>query len=134
MSCRRLAPTVEAHHVNVRVIAATNRNLREMITQGTFRERPVLSNERHPPGRAPLRERREDIPSLVNHFQERYAALNRSPITGVSPRSHEGDGRVSWPGNVRELENVIERLIVTLQGNLIEGRAPTVGNPARRMP
>jgi DNA-binding NtrC family response regulator len=67
-----------------------------------------------------LRERREDIPSLVNHFRERYATLNRSPITGVSPAAMKAMVEYSWPGNVRELENVIERLIVTLQGSLID--------------
>ena len=108
------------HHVNVRVIAATNRNLREMITQGTFREDLFYRMNVIHLVVPPLRERREDIPSLVNHFRERYTALNRSPITGVSPGAMKAMVEYSWPGNVRELENVMERLIVTLQGNLIE--------------
>ncbi len=108
------------HHVNVRVIAATNRNLREMITQGTFREDLFYRMNVIHLVVPPLRERREDIPSLVNHFRERYATLNRSPITGVSPGAMKAMVEYSWPGNVRELENVMERLIVTLQGTLIE--------------
>jgi two-component system, NtrC family, response regulator AtoC len=108
------------HHVNVRVIAATNRNLREMITQGTFREDLFYRMNVIHLVVPPLRERREDIPSLVNHFRERYTALNRSPITGVSPGAMKAMVEYSWPGNVRELENVIERLIVTLQGTLID--------------
>jgi transcriptional regulator with PAS, ATPase and Fis domain len=108
------------HHVNVRVIAATNRNLRDMITQGTFREDLFYRLNVIHLVVPPLRDRREDIPGLVSHFRERYALLNRSPITGVSPAAMKAMVDYSWPGNVRELENVIERLIVTVQGSLID--------------
>jgi two-component system, NtrC family, response regulator AtoC len=108
------------HHVNVRVIAATNRNLREMINQGTFREDLFYRLNVIHLIVPPLRDRREDIPSLVNHFRERYATLNRSPIATVSPGAMKAMVEYSWPGNVRELENVIERLIVTVQGSVID--------------
>jgi transcriptional regulator with GAF, ATPase, and Fis domain len=108
------------HHVNVRVIAATNRNLREMITQGTFREDLFYRMNVIHLIVPPLRERREDIPALVGYFRERYAALNRSPITTVSSAAMKTMVEYSWPGNVRELENVVERLIVTVQGNEID--------------
>ena len=108
------------HHVNVRVIAATNRNLRDMISQGTFREDLFYRMNVIHLVVPPLRERREDIPALVNFFRERYAAINRSPISGVSAAGMKALVEYSWPGNVRELENVIERLIVTVQGTLIE--------------
>jgi transcriptional regulator with PAS, ATPase and Fis domain len=108
------------HHVNVRVIAATNRNLRDMIAQGTFREDLFYRLNVIHLVVPPLRDRREDIPSLVNHFRERYVAMNRSPITSVSAGAMKSMVEYSWPGNVRELENVIERLIVTVQGNVIE--------------
>ena len=71
--------------VNVRVIAATNRNLREMITQGTFREDLFYRLNVIHIVVPPLRDRREDIPELVDHFLGRYVAANRSPITEVSP-------------------------------------------------
>ncbi|PWT81976.1 MAG: hypothetical protein C5B57_09480 [Blastocatellia bacterium] len=108
------------HHVNVRVIAATNRNLRDMISQGTFREDLFYRLNVIHLVVPPLRDRREDIPSLVNYFRERYATLNRSPIATVSPTAMKAMVEYSWPGNVRELENVIERLIVTVQGSVID--------------
>ena len=107
-------------HLNVRVIAATNRNLREMITQGTFREDLFYRLNVIHLVVPPLRERREDIPVLVAHFHAQFAAINRSPITAVTPEAMKALVAYSWPGNVRELENVVERLIVTVQGTLID--------------
>jgi two-component system response regulator AtoC len=107
-------------HVNVRVVAATNRNLRDMITQGTFREDLFYRLNVIHVIVPPLRERREDIPSLVNHFRAHYAAINRSTIATVTPAAMKALVEYSWPGNVRELENVIERMIVTVQGPVID--------------
>jgi len=107
-------------HVNVRVIAATNRNLREMIGQGTFREDLFYRLNVICLVVPPLRERREDIPALVNHFRAHFAANNRSPIASVSPAAMKALTEYSWPGNVRELENILERMIVTVQGNVID--------------
>jgi transcriptional regulator with PAS, ATPase and Fis domain len=106
--------------VNVRVLAATNRDLREMIKQGTFREDLFYRLNVIHIIVPPLRERREDIPDLVNHFLSQFTALNRSPITGVSPDAMKALKEYSWPGNVRELENVIERLVVTVQDSTIQ--------------
>ncbi len=106
--------------VNVRVIAATNRNLREMITQGTFREDLFYRLNVIHIAVPPLRERRDDIPALVEHFLARYTPGNHSPITGVSPDAMKALTAYSWPGNVRELENVIERIAVTVQHATIE--------------
>src|SRR5438094_918504 len=108
------------HHVNVRGIAATNRNLRDMITQGTFREDLFYRMNVIHLVVPPLRERREDIPALVNFFRERSASLNRSPTPSVSAAAMKALVEYSWPGNVRELENVLERLIVTIQGSVID--------------
>ena len=100
-------------HVDVRVIAATNRNLREMIEQGSFREDLFYRlNVIHLTVPA-LRERREDIPALIDHFLAKYTRAN-----GHVPRALPAEvlrllTEYSWPGNVRELENVIERLVVT---------------------
>ena len=107
-------------HVNVRVIAATNRSLREMITAGTFREDLFYRLNVIHIVVPPLRERREDIPLLLEHFLSRFKAANQSPIIDVSPVALKALTEYSWPGNVRELENVIERLVVTLPRSTIE--------------
>ncbi len=106
--------------VNVRVLAATNRNLREMIVHGTFREdlfyRLNVIHIHVPP----LRDRRSDIPQLVEHFLERFTVSNQSPITAVSPAAMKALTDYAWPGNVRELENVVERLVVNVRQRTIE--------------
>lgn len=106
--------------VNVRVLAATNRNLREMIVHGTFREdlfyRLNVIHIHVPP----LRDRRSDIPLLVEHFLERFTVSNQSPITAVSPSAMKALTDYAWPGNVRELENVVERLVVNVRQRTIE--------------
>jgi transcriptional regulator with GAF, ATPase, and Fis domain len=99
--------------VNVRVIAATNRDLREMIKQGTFREDLFYRLNVIHIVVPPLRERREDIPMLAAQFLSHFAANNRSPVTGFTPDAMKALHDYAWPGNVRELENVVERLVVT---------------------
>jgi DNA-binding NtrC family response regulator len=106
--------------VNVRVIAATNRNLREMITQGTFREDLFYRLNVIHIVVPPLRDRREDVPLLLSHFLERFIGVNNSAIGHVSPAAIKALTEYSWPGNVRELENVIERLVVTVRGKTVE--------------
>src|SRR5215510_4232463 len=98
--------------VNVRVIAATNKNLRDMISQGSFREDLFYRLNVIHLAVPPLRERREDIPALVDSFLERYTATHPTTLSGVSPEAMRALSDYSWPGNVRELENVIERLVV----------------------
>lgn len=106
--------------VNVRVIAATNRNLRDMIGRGAFREDLFYRLNVIHIVVPPLRERRMDIPVLVEHFLTRFTSTNDSAIQMVSPQAMKALLEYSWPGNVRELENVIERLVVTIQGRSIE--------------
>jgi transcriptional regulator with GAF, ATPase, and Fis domain len=105
--------------VNVRVIAATNRDLREMIKQATFREDLFYRLNVIHIVVPPLRERREDVPDLVHQFLAQFAGAGRSEITSVTPEAIKALTEYSWPGNVRELENVIERLCVTVQGTTI---------------
>jgi transcriptional regulator with GAF, ATPase, and Fis domain len=107
-------------HVNVRVMAATNRNLGEMIGQGIFRKDLFYRLNVIHLNVPPLRERRDDIPALVNHFRSKFTATNRLPIAHVSPAAMKAFTDYSWPGNVRELENVLERVIVTAPRNVIE--------------
>jgi transcriptional regulator with PAS, ATPase and Fis domain len=108
-----------AGRVNVRVVAATNRNLREMITDGTFREDLFYRLNVIHLTVPPLRERREDIPVLIGHFLHNFTRNNGTPVHHISPEAIRMLAEYSWPGNVRELENVIERLVVT-------GRSETV--------
>jgi two-component system response regulator AtoC len=102
-----------AGRVNVRVIAATNRNLRDMITEGTFREDLFYRLNVIHLVVPPLRERREDIPALIDCFMTRFTSNNGHPVKYISADAHKLLCEYSWPGNVRELENVIERLVVT---------------------
>ena len=106
--------------VNVRVIAATNRNLREMIAQGTFREDLFYRLNVILIVVPPLRDRREDIPLLVEYFLGRFKTASGSPISDVSHAAMKALTEYSWPGNVRELENVVERMVVTLQRPTVE--------------
>ena len=106
--------------LNVRVIAATNRSLPEMIRQGTFREdlfyRLNVIHILVPP----LRERRQDIPVLIEQFLAQFAGASRTPIERVSLEAMKALTEYSWPGNVRELENVVERLVVNVQRPTID--------------
>jgi len=109
-----------AGRVNVRVIAATNRNLRDMIAEGTFREDLFYRlNVIHLTVPA-LRERREDIPLLVDHFLAQFTRNNGTPVHAIAPESVKLLSEYSWPGNVRELENVIERLVVTGRNDTVK--------------
>ena len=116
--------------VNVRVIAATNRNLRDMITEGTFREDLFYRLNVIHLTVPPLRERREDIPQLIDHFLEQFTRNNG--IVGARTsrlRRPSCLTEYAWPGNVRELENVIERLVVTGRNDVVGGRRSADGNP-----
>ena len=106
--------------VNVRVITATNRNLRDLITQGLFREDLFYRLNVIQVVLPPLRGRRDDIALLAGHFLARFKETNDSPIAEIAPAAMKALTDYSWPGNVRELENVIERLVVTLQRPVVE--------------
>src|SRR5688572_5138181 len=100
--------------VDVRVIAATNRNLREMIGQGTFREDLFYRLNVIHLVVPPLRDRRDDIPGLANHFLEHFSRRGSYLPREIAADAIDALVQYSWPGNVRELENVIERLAVTV--------------------
>jgi PAS domain S-box-containing protein len=106
--------------VNVRVIAATNKNLTQLVQEGKFREdlfyRIRVVHLRIPP----LRERREDLPLLVDHLVAKFNRLQEKDITGVSAEVMARLMDHGYPGNVRELENIIEQAFVLCRGNLIE--------------
>ena len=109
--------------VNVRVIAATNRNLRHLIDQGQFREDLYYRLNVIHLAIPPLRDRRADIPSLIDHFLDRFAQKrSNSRHVTFAPETMQVLTSYAWPGNVRELENVIERLLVTAPGDTITVR------------
>jgi transcriptional regulator with GAF, ATPase, and Fis domain len=97
---------------NVRVIAATNRNLQAAIAAGSFRSDLFYRLNIFPIEIPPLRERREDIPVLVEYFIDRYARKAGKNIRGINKRSLELLRSYPWPGNIRELQNVIERSVI----------------------
>ena len=105
--------------VDVRIIAATNRNLKLQIESGKFREDLWYRLNVYPIAVPPLRQRKEDIPLLVEHFINRYAKKSGKTITSVSPRVMRNLQAHSWPGNVRELANVIERAVIHTQGSVL---------------
>jgi DNA-binding NtrC family response regulator len=108
--------------VDVRVIAATNRNLGEEIAKGRFREDLYYRLNVVALEMPPLRDRRTDIPALAKFFVDRYAKENGKAIEGISPETLELLSAYDWPGNVRELENAIERAVVLATGTSIEAR------------
>jgi two-component system, NtrC family, response regulator AtoC len=105
--------------VDVRVIAATNRNLRDMVGQGAFREDLFYRLNVIHLTVPPLRERREDIPELVLYFLARFTRNNGYLVKSMSPEAMKMLTEYSWPGNVRELENVIERCVVTGRSEVV---------------
>jgi len=112
----------KAIKVDVRIIAATNRDLLEDVQTGKFREdlfyRLNVVNLRVPP----LHERKEDIPLLASHFLEHFAEKNRRTMKGFTPAAMDLLVRYPWPGNVRELENALERAVIIAVGDYITER------------
>src|SRR5579859_4862609 len=103
--------------VDVRVIAATNRDLREMIANGTFREDLYYRVSVIPIQVPALRERREDVELLANHFLKKYSTAAQKSILRISQESLDALKAFEWPGNVRQLENTIERAVAMETGN-----------------
>ena len=105
--------------VDVRIIAATNRDLRQMVADGRFQEDLYYRLAVIPIHIPPLRERREDIALLVEHFVAKHARRAGKRVEGVAPGVLEVLQRADWPGNLRELENTVERAVVLSAGPLI---------------
>jgi transcriptional regulator with GAF, ATPase, and Fis domain len=103
----------ETIHVNVRIVCATNRDLEVEVKNGKFREDLFYRINVVPIHLPPLRDRREDIPTLVSHFTRRFAKELNRPAPQFTPSAMSRLQRYAWPGNVRELEHMIERLLVT---------------------
>jgi len=112
--------------VDLRVIAATNRDLRQMVADGKFQEDLFYRLNVIPIEIPPLRERRDDIPSLVEHFIRKHAQRVGRRIERLEDSVMTGLQQYDWPGNVRELENTIERAVVLSTGTAISARAVSV--------
>jgi DNA-binding NtrC family response regulator len=106
--------------VDVRLIAATNRDLRAALEEGTFREDLYYRLNVVPIDIAPLRERREDIPELANLFITRFAGDSGKPVESISPEAMKVLVNYHWPGNVRELQNIVERACALAKGSVLE--------------
>jgi len=105
--------------VDVRVIAATNRNLEEAVRQGTFREDLYYRLNVLPLALPPLRAHPSDIPALVRHYVDGFTREFRKTVTGVSPEAMKGLETYPWPGNIRELRNAVERAMLLTEGDTL---------------
>jgi DNA-binding NtrC family response regulator len=108
-----------SQRVDVRIVAATNRDLRQMVAEGRFQEDLYYRLNVIPIVLPPLRERREDIPLLIEHFVGKHAKRAGKRIDGIEPGALKALQQYDWPGNVRELENAIERAVVLATGPVI---------------
>jgi DNA-binding NtrC family response regulator len=113
---------IKSINVDIRLIAATNRDLETMIEEKTFREDLFYRLNIVPVYLPPLKERKEDIPSLVNHFLELYNKTRDKNIKGVSPEAMNLLIEYDWPGNIRELENIIERSVIMTESEIVEAK------------
>jgi len=117
--------------IDVRVIAATNRDLDKQVSENTFREDLYYRLSVIPISVPPLRERREDVPLLVNHFLKKYAPAAGRSIVRVNPQSLDSLCGYDWPGNVRQLENTIERAVALEMGEELRVELPAERSKAR---
>jgi formate hydrogenlyase transcriptional activator len=120
----RLGST-RTHHVDVRLVAATNRNLMEMANRGEFRSDLYYRLNVFPVMLPPLRERREDIPALVAHFVEIYSRRMSRQIEHIPATTMSALTAYQWPGNIRELQNLIERAVILSNDGVLPNPLPT---------
>jgi DNA-binding NtrC family response regulator len=111
-------------HVDVRIIAATNRNLREMVDEGKFRGDLYYRLHVFPLTVPPLRERRQDIPLLIRFFTQRYARKLSREIEEIPAAALEALTEYNWPGNIRELQNLVERSVILSPGKVLQIAVP----------
>jgi len=132
-SFKRVGGTTDLK-MDVRVVAATNRNLEEEVRQGRFREDLYYRLNVLPVALAPLRQRPEDIPALINHYVDIFHTEFRKRIRGVAPQAMQCLQHYGWPGNVRELRNAVERAMLLTEGaELTLDDFPLGGGPRGRL-
>jgi formate hydrogenlyase transcriptional activator len=113
------------HHIDVRLVAATHRDLSQMVARNEFRSDLYYRLNVFPVVVPPLRQRRQDIPQLVLHFVELCARRMGKPIPDISPAVLEAFTSYSWPGNVRELQNLVERAVIRSEGRVLPNPLPS---------
>jgi formate hydrogenlyase transcriptional activator len=118
------------HQVDVRLVAATHRNLVEMVKRNEFRSDLYYRLNVFPVTLPPLRARREDIPALAEHFVEIYARRMGKKIDRISPEVMSELTSYPWPGNIRELQNFIERSVILSSGNVLDSPLASLKNAA----
>jgi len=121
-------------HTDVRVIAATNRNLKQEVDDGRFRMDLYFRLNVFPIHIPALRQRAEDIPTLVEYFISRFAARMRKRLRQIDRQTLEAMQRYSWPGNIRELQNVIERGVIIADGEVFRLEPGTLAEQTRSTP
>lgn len=109
----------EPRKVNVRLVAATNRDLRDMVEKGTFREDLFHRLQVVELNLPPLRDRSGDIPLLIDHFVAEFRDTHEREVAGIAPEARALLGRYSWPGNVRELRNALENMVLLASGTVL---------------
>ncbi len=123
----RLGST-RTHQVDVRLVAATNRDLADMVNQGQFRSDLYYRLNVFPIQLPPLRERREDIPALVAHFVERFGRLMGRDIEHIPLETMSALSSYHWPGNIRELQNLVERAVILSNDGVLPNPLPALGS------
>jgi transcriptional regulator with PAS, ATPase and Fis domain len=113
-------------HSDVRIISATNRDLESKVKEGTFREDLFYRLNVVVMDIPPLRERKDDVPLLIDHFLRHFAEENSKKVTGITSEARDLLLKYDYPGNVRELENIIERAVV-ISRNSEKGRGIAPG-------
>jgi formate hydrogenlyase transcriptional activator len=112
--------SVHTRRVNIRLVAATNRDLEKMIADREFRSDLYYRLHVFPIRIPPLRERKEDIPQLVSYFVQKFAKQMQKKIDSISPAVMRGLTAWEWPGNIRELENFVERAVIVTRGKSLD--------------
>jgi formate hydrogenlyase transcriptional activator len=128
----RLGST-RTHQVDVRLVAATNRDLTKMVNRGEFRSDLYYRLNVFPLLLPPLRARRADIPALVTHFVEVFGRRMGRQIEHIPPETMSALNSYEWPGNIRELQNLIERAVILSNDGVLPNPLPTTGSQAVRI-
>ena len=119
--------SARTHQVDVRLVAATNRDLTDMVKRNEFRSDLYYRLNVFPVMLPPLRERREDIPALVTHFAEIFGRRMGKQIEHIPPATMSALSSYHWPGNIRELQNLIERAVILSNGGVLPNSLPETG-------